>query len=202
MTNPYDVLEINRNATDEEVKKAYRELAKKYHPDNFQDKDAPLAKLAGEKMKIINEAYDAIQTERMSASPNNNGATNFPRVRELIINRRFSEAEIMLDAVDSNPEKNERNAEWFYLKGVLAAERGWFFDAQKNFETAHRMDPASSEYREAYNSMKNKSNSFYTNGGYNESRRNNPACCSNCSVCDICMGFLCLDFLCNCFHCC
>jgi len=203
MTNPYDVLEINRNATDEEVKKAYRELAKKYHPDNF--KDNPLSELAGEKMKVINEAYDAIQKERMSASPNNSGsytyASNFPRIRELIVNRRFSEAEIMLDAAGAN----ERNAEWFYLKGVLMVERGWFFDAQKNFEAAHRMEPGNSEYRDAFYSIKNKSGNFYQNGGYNQSKRNNSGCSgcgTGCDVCDICAGLLCMDFLCNCFNCC
>ena len=206
MTNPYEILEINANATDEEVKKAYRELAKKYHPDNF--KDNPLSDLANEKMKSINEAYDAIQKERAYGSGSyksygggaeqngnyynnsNNTASNFPRIRELIINRRFSEAEIMLDAA----ETNERNAEWFYLKGVLMGERGWFFDAQKHFETAHKMEPDNGEYRDAFNSIKNKSQNFYQNGGYNTSRRQK----TGCSGCDICTGLLCADCCCEC----
>jgi len=191
MGDPYEILEINRNATDEEVKKAYRELAKKYHPDNF--KDNPLADLASEKMKAINEAYDAIQKERTEGYFQNgkyNYQTNFPRVRELINNRRFSEAEIMLDAVGAN----ERNAEWFYLKGVLFKERGWYFDAQKNFEAAHNAEPGNNEYRDAFYSIKNKSNNYYNNGGYNTSRNNN----SGCSGCDICTGLLCADCLCEC----
>jgi curved DNA-binding protein CbpA len=196
--NPYDVLGINKNATDEEVKKAYRELAKKYHPDNL--KDNPLADLAGEKMKEINEAYDIIQKERASGS-SGSGAGNsdyyyhsdFPRIRELIVNKRFSEAEIMLDAVGSG----ERNAEWSYLKGVLMLERGWFFDAQKNFEAAHRAEPGNNEYRDAFDSVNNKSNNFYSqNGGYNNSRRNNSGC--GCSGCDICAGLLCADCCCEC----
>ena len=52
MTDPYTVLNIPSTATDEEVKKAYRELARKYHPDNYHDN--PLADLAQEKMKEIN----------------------------------------------------------------------------------------------------------------------------------------------------
>ena len=56
MRDPYQVLGVPSTATDEEVKKAYRNLAKKYHPDNYHDD--PLADLAQEKMKEINEAYE------------------------------------------------------------------------------------------------------------------------------------------------
>ena len=59
MTDPYEVLNIPSTATDEEVKKAYRDLARKYHPDNYHDN--PLADLAQEKMKEINAAYHTIQ---------------------------------------------------------------------------------------------------------------------------------------------
>ena len=62
MRDPYSVLGISQNASDDEVKKAYRELARKYHPDNYHDN--PLADLAQEKMKEINAAYDAIQREQ------------------------------------------------------------------------------------------------------------------------------------------
>ena len=56
MKNPYEVLGISPSATNEEVRSAYRELAKKYHPDNYVD--SPLADMAEERMKEINEAYD------------------------------------------------------------------------------------------------------------------------------------------------
>ena len=62
MNDPYSVLGVSPDASDEEIKKAYRELARKYHPDNYQNN--PLADLAEEKMKAINEAYDAITKQR------------------------------------------------------------------------------------------------------------------------------------------
>ena len=62
MRDPYQVLGVPSTATDEEVKKAYRNLARKYHPDNYHDN--PLADLAQERMKEINEAYEEIQTQR------------------------------------------------------------------------------------------------------------------------------------------
>ena len=62
MRDPYTVLGVSSNASDQEIKKAYRELARKYHPDNYVDN--PLADLAEEKMKEINEAYEAIQKQR------------------------------------------------------------------------------------------------------------------------------------------
>ena len=56
MRDPYEVLGVNRDASDEDIKKAYRKLAKQYHPDVN-----PGDKTAEEKMKEINAAYDAIK---------------------------------------------------------------------------------------------------------------------------------------------
>ena len=62
MSDPYRVLGVKPDASDDESKRAYRELARKYHPDNYQNN--PLADLAEEKMKEINQAYDAITKMR------------------------------------------------------------------------------------------------------------------------------------------
>lgn len=55
--DPYTVLNIDRNAAPEEIKKAYRELAAKYHPDKVQHLGEEFRKLAEERFKEIEEAY-------------------------------------------------------------------------------------------------------------------------------------------------
>ena len=62
--NPYDVLGVSPSASDDEIKKAYRDLTRKYHPD--ANVDNPLADLAEEKFKEVQEAYDTIMHERQA----------------------------------------------------------------------------------------------------------------------------------------
>lgn len=62
--NSYKILEIEKTATDAEVKKAYRTMAKKYHPDRVNTKDEAIKKGAEEKFKQVQKAYETIQSER------------------------------------------------------------------------------------------------------------------------------------------
>ena len=76
MRDPYEVLGVSRDATDEEIKKAYRQLAKKYHPDvNPGDKQAE------EKMKEINAAYDAIKSGTADSFGGQNGQPGYGQSR-------------------------------------------------------------------------------------------------------------------------
>lgn len=61
INNPYEVLGVSPSASDDEIKKAYRDLTRKYHPD--ANVDNPLADLAEEKFKEVQEAYDMIMKE-------------------------------------------------------------------------------------------------------------------------------------------
>ena len=186
--NPYSVLGLPDNATDEQVKNAYRELAKKYHPDNFSDNT--MKELANEKMKEINEAYDILTKKNGGSS--SYSTSEFFKIRTLINEQKFSEAEIKLDAMNAS----DRNAEWHFLKGCVLSQRGWYLDAQKFFEIACNMDPQNQEYRTAYESMRNTAYSYskgYTQTEMPQNSSNNSGCDMDC-----CTKLICLDCLCEC----
>lgn len=196
MKDPYVVLGVSRNATDDEIKKAYRALAKKYHPDNYADSN--FAELAEEKMKEINEAYDAIQNERSgkgssSSSYTYGGGTSsdpkFTEIRVLINQRRFSEADIRLNSMPTA----DRNAEWNFLKACVLFARGHYFDAQKYAETACYMDPSNAEYASFKNQMGNRAGGF--GSGYNTTYNRGGG---DCDVCSACQTLICLDCCCEC----
>ncbi len=194
MNDPYKVLGVERTATDDEIKKAYRELARKYHPDNYVNN--PLADLVEEKMKEINEAYDQIQKERAAGSSyssqsggsysSSGSYSDYTRVRELINDRRFADAELILDAVG----QANRNAEWNFLKGCVLIQRGWYYDAQKYLETACYLEPSNNEYRTTLERIRQNTQSY---GGTYRTARN-----VSTSPCDICTGLICADCLCEC----
>ena len=153
MRDPYQVLGVPSTATDEEVKKAYRNLAKKYHPDNYHDD--PLADLAQEKMKEINEAYETItkmrsggggggysyqQSSAQSRSSGGNASYNgyqqqrgysnplYARVRSAINAGDIYQAETLLS------QAPQQDAEWYFLQGSIAYRKGWLDEATQHFQ--------------------------------------------------------------------
>lgn len=191
MKDPYAVLGVSKNASDEEIKNAYRELARKYHPDNYADN--PLSDLAGEKMKEINEAYDKITEERRTGKKtggsayNANASSSFPEVRSLINQGRLEQAQEVLDGVPPQ----SRDAEWYFLNGTVLYRRGWFDQAFTSFATASRMDPTNMEYRNAVNHAQRQQGRQY-----NPYRTYGNAG-SDCGTCDICQGLICADCCCE-----
>lgn len=198
MTDPYQVLNISSNATDDEVKKAYRDLARKYHPDNYHDN--PLADLAQEKMKEINAAYDEIQRRRSgqggsraSSSQSGygygygqrsaySGNPVFQRVRMAINRNDLNTAEQLL------AEISDHNGEWNFLKGMICYRRGWVDEARRYYQTACQMDPGNAEYRQALNYVEN-SGGGYRPEGYDVY---STGCGDN-----ICARALCTYLMCN-----
>ena len=206
MSDPYKVLGVSPSATDEEIKTAYRELAKKYHPDNYAG--SPIADLASEKMKEINDAYDQLMDERKRRAQGNqppwnngysyggpgagsgyyNASSSFSDVRNLIMGGRVADAEQILNGV---PQES-RNAEWFFLKGTVLYKRGWLEEAYNHFSRAVQMDPGNGEYRAAMNQVTNQRSGAY--GGYNPGMQRT----GGCSTCDICSNLICADCCCEC----
>ena len=192
VNDPYKVLEISPEATDEDVKTAYREMARKYHPDYYANN--PLSDLAQEKMQEINEAYDTIIRMRKQGGSGQAGggsaarSTRFADIRSMVSTGRIVDAEVLLDGIPSA----SRDAEWYFLKGSVLFKKGWLEDAYNHFSTATRMDPGNMEYRSALNQM----NMQRQTGGFRTSNRQQSA--GGCSGCDMCSGLLCADCCCEC----
>ena len=200
MRDPYEVLGVSTSATDEEVKKAYRNLARKYHPDNYHDN--PLADLAQERMKEINEAYEAIQARRKGGGTAGGGAYShsdsyggaygasgsdpaFARVRMAINRGDLNLAEELLRA------QSNQGAEWNFLKGAVCYRRGWLDEARRYYQTAVQLDPFNAEYRQALDMMEGRQ-SAYQPDGY---RAMATAGCGNDVVSRICGALLCINCL-------
>ena len=200
MKDPYSILGVKYDASDDEIKDAYRNLVRKYHPDNYSD-DNPLKDLANEKMQQVNEAYDEIQ--KMRENEKNGNAYNsdyqntsyqsdprYGEIRRLLNARRFAEAEKKLNMFS----EYDCGAEWHYLKSVVLMHRGLVNDAMRELETACMMNPSNLEYQHAKQMFNGQARSYAnTYSGNMYSRRS-----SRDDVCDCCANLFCLDCLCEC----
>ena len=199
MTNPYKVLGVNEGATNEEIRAAYLSLVKKYHPDKYTDPD--MKQLAIEKLKEINEAYDQLtKNPGKTASSGYSGAAygagghggsysgpeadRFVRARSLINAGNLDGAKTILDSIQT------RNAEWYYLYGIIYLRQGWYDKAREFLGRAYRTEPGNAEYAQAYNTLR------YTGNPYSRPRQSTSY--GNCSACDICSGLMCADCCCEC----
>ena len=207
--NPYDVLGVSPSASDDEIKKAYRDLTRKYHPD--ANVDNPLADLAEEKFKEVQEAYDTIMHERSSGSSgsysyggsssgssgsysyggsSSQGGAPDPRLQaavNYINSRRFREA---LNTLDQIPE---RSAMWYYLSGCANAGLGNNVLARDHAAQAVNMEPNNVQYRQLLNQIDWNSRRYQNNpygGGYGGN--------SSCGTGNMCCDLFIADQLCEC----
>jgi len=201
--NPYEVLGISPNATDDEVKKAYRELSRKYHPDSYANN--PLAELAEEKFKEVQQAYEQIMKQRQnggqSYSGYNRGSAGYSSqnygdagdeqtnmqlqaARNYINARRFREALNVLAGIQN------RTAMWYYYSSVANMGIGNNIVAMEHARQAANMEPNNMEYVNYANQLQFRGQRYQTTG-YNYGR-------SSYGTGDLCCDLWCADTLCEC----
>ena len=182
MRDPYQVLGVPSTATDDEVKKAYRDLARKYHPDNYHDN--PLADLAQEQhegdQRGLRDDPEPAQGRAAAAAdtvarrdyggynPGYNtgyssaaygaGTARLQRVRMAISQGNLNLAEELLNA------QSDHDAEWNFLKGVICTRRGWLDEARRYYQTAVQMEPDNAEYQRALDMSEGRQNAYRPNG--------------------------------------
>ncbi|MBC5689097.1 J domain-containing protein [Mediterraneibacter sp. NSJ-55] len=200
--NPYDVLGVSPNASDDEIKRAYRDLTRKYHPD--ANVNNPLADLAEEKFKEVQEAYDTIMKERSGGYSGGstggysygyqggyNQAQQDPQMQaavNYVNSRHYREALNVLDQIQN------RTAMWYYVSGCANAGLGNNLVAREHAAQAVNMEPNNLQYRQLLNQLDFSSRRYQNNpygGGYGAGG-------SSCGTGNLCCDLWCADTLCEC----
>lgn len=175
MTDPYKVLGLPSTATDDEVKQAYRRLAKRYHPDAN-----PGDQTAERRMQEINAAYDEIMNRRTNPNAGRSpgydpfggfggagyggsqqsadGNSYFKAARSYIQFGRYREALNVLSGIQ------ERTAEWYHISALANAGLGNRVLAQQHAQRAVQMQPDNMEYRDLYERLQQPGQTYTTFG--------------------------------------
>ena len=188
MQDPYKVLGVSPNASDDEIKQAYRRLAKQYHPDRNPG-DASAAK----KMQEINAAYEQIKNPEKanpqsgygsyggysnSYSSNQSSADQYQQAAYNYI--RFHKYREALNALSST---SQRNARWYYLSALANNGLGNQVTALEHIKRAVSMEPDNQEYLRTLSIIEGGGQTYreHTQNYRGFSMRSNP--CLNIILC-------------------
>lgn len=207
--DPYKVLGVNPNASQEDIRKAYLALVKKYHPDKYTD--PAMKKMANEKLTEINAAYDMLtkpggqnRGANPGWSPDGGWRTSsqytggysgpnselYNRARAFILSGNLEQAKAILDSISSH------NAEWHYLYGLIYQRQGWYDQARAFFKTAYEMEPGNYEYRMAYVSMAGSGRVRYNTTGRSMAGLGGTCGLCGCILCSRMLGYTCVPCFC------
>ncbi len=165
IANPYEVLGVSQNASNDEIKKAYRDLLKKYHPDGYVNN--PLAGLAEEKFKEVQEAYDQIMKERENGYSGINSSDNDSEEMRMVYN--YINSGNYIAALNTLERIPQRSARWYYYSAVANAGAGNNVRAVEFARQAVNMDPSNAEYRNFLNQLESQERRYQNTrygGGY------------------------------------
>lgn len=210
-SDPYKILGVSRDASDEEIKTAYRTLAKKYHPDYNPGNEA-----AAKKMNEINAAYDAIKNGSSdSGSFNNGGAwgggwsgwsqgpygnawgqgeeSERSELRAAETYLRASHFREAMTALSGVPER-ERTARWYYLAAIANSGLGNKIAAMEYARRAVELEPGNINYVNFLNELQYGGNVYtsYSSGFPEGVWGSNKLCLG------LCAAQFCLSFCCRC----
>jgi len=164
ITNPYKVLEVSTNASNEEIKKAYRELSRKYHPDSYVNN--PLSGLAEEKFKEVQEAYSQIMQERENGYSGVNNASDESDEMRMVFN--YINSGNYVEALKTLARIPLRSGRWYYYSAVANAGVGNNVMAFDHARQAVNMEPNNQEYKDFLNHLQSQGQRYQDNryGGY------------------------------------
>lgn len=206
MADPYQTLGVSPDASDEEIKRAYRKLAKQYHPDAN-----PGDEYAAKKMQEINDAYDRIKNPQKQAGPGSSQGYNpygqsyggydpfggyyqqrrsynqkyadshLQAAYNYILYRRYREALNVLAQFDG-----VKGAEWYYLSALANQGVGNQVTALEHMRKAVSMDPGNQEYLNALDRMEHGGDTYRRQAGNFQGfdLRMNP--CTTLCLCYLC----------------
>ena len=205
VNDPYQVLGVSPNASDEEIKKAYLELCRKYHPDSYQGN--PLADLASEKFKEVQESYEAINRMRAAGGYGGGNSGNYgnagggasqgeidfyQQVQALEGLRQFDQALGMLNSV------TQRNDVWFYHSAICNLGVGNNMVALEHARQAQAMNPSNPAYNALVNQIMNSGANYQTYRYGNGGGSGSGDCCGGDGMGDLCCKLWIADSICEC----
>ncbi len=175
MNDPYRVLGVERSASEEEIKKAYRKLSRKYHPD--ANMNNPNKEAAEAKFKEVQQAYEQVMKEKTEGyssggaygsngnygdfggfwgfGGNYNGQSNrqndepsYLRAAANYINNGY-----YTEALNALNGAEEKNAKWYYLSGMAHLGQGNNITALEHAKMAYQMEPNNMQYQMLVNRL-------------------------------------------------